>query len=65
MPVAAKSDPARSAGLGALVAGVTYRNVGLLAKIVATLDVLSGGRAVCGLGLGWFAAEHRDEAKGE
>lgn len=45
--------------LGALVAGITYRNVGHLAKIIATLDVLSGGRAVCGLGLGWFAAEHR------
>jgi F420-dependent oxidoreductase-like protein len=45
--------------LGPLVAGVTYRNVGHLAKIVATLDVLSGGRAVCGLGLGWFEAEHR------
>lgn len=45
--------------LGALVAGVTYRNVGHLAKIVATLDVLSGGRAVCGLGLSWFAEEHR------
>jgi len=45
--------------LGALVAGVTHRNVGHLAKIVATLDVLSGGRAVCGLGLGWFAEEHR------
>ena len=45
--------------LGALVAGVTYRNVGHLAKIIATVDVLSGGRAVCGLGLGWFAAEHR------
>ncbi len=45
-------------GLGTLVTGVTYRNVAHLAKIVATLDVLSGGRARCGLGLGWFAAEH-------
>lgn len=45
--------------LGTLVTGVTYRNVGHLAKIIATLDVLSGGRAVCGLGLGWFEAEHR------
>ncbi|MEJ3655762.1 TIGR03560 family F420-dependent LLM class oxidoreductase [Actinomycetes bacterium KLBMP 9759] len=45
--------------LGTLVTGVTYRNIGHLAKIVATLDVLSGGRAVCGLGLGWFEAEHK------
>jgi F420-dependent oxidoreductase-like protein len=45
--------------LGALVTGVTYRNVAHLGKIVATLDVLSGGRAVCGLGLAWFEAEHR------
>jgi F420-dependent oxidoreductase-like protein len=45
--------------LGTLVAAVTYRNVGHLAKIVATLDVLSGGRAICGMGLGWFEAEHR------
>ena len=37
---------------------VTYRNVAQLGKIVATLDVLSGGRAVCGLGAGWFEAEH-------
>jgi F420-dependent oxidoreductase-like protein len=45
--------------LGTLVTGVTYRNVAHLGKIVATLDVLSGGRAVCGLGAGWFEAEHR------
>jgi F420-dependent oxidoreductase-like protein len=44
--------------LGALVSGVTYRNVAHLGKIVASLDVLSGGRAVCGLGLAWFEAEH-------
>jgi F420-dependent oxidoreductase-like protein len=44
--------------LGALVTGVTYRNVGHLGKILATLDVLSGGRAVCGLGLAWFKQEH-------
>jgi F420-dependent oxidoreductase-like protein len=46
-------------GLGTLVTGITYRNVAHLAKIVATLDVLSGGRARCGLGLGWFEQEHR------
>jgi alkanesulfonate monooxygenase SsuD/methylene tetrahydromethanopterin reductase-like flavin-dependent oxidoreductase (luciferase family) len=45
--------------LGTLVSGITYRNVAHLGKIVATLDVLSGGRAVCGLGLAWFEAEHK------
>jgi F420-dependent oxidoreductase-like protein len=45
--------------LGTLVTGITYRNVGHLAKIVATLDVLSGGRAMCGLGAAWFEREHR------
>lgn len=45
--------------LGALVTGITYRNPAHLAKIVATLDVLSGGRAVCGLGLAWWSEEHR------
>jgi F420-dependent oxidoreductase-like protein len=45
--------------LGTLVSGVTYRNVAHLGKIIATLDVLSGGRAMCGLGLAWFEAEHR------
>jgi F420-dependent oxidoreductase-like protein len=44
--------------LGTLVTGVTYRNVAHLAKIVATLDVLSGGRAWCGIGAAWFQREH-------
>ncbi len=44
--------------VGALVHPVTFRNVAHLGKIVATLDVLSGGRAVCGLGAGWLEAEH-------
>jgi len=46
-------------GLGALVSCITNRNIGHLGKIIATLDVLSGGRARCGLGLGWFEREHR------
>ena len=44
--------------LGLLVTGVTYRHPGLLAKIVTTLDVLSGGRALLGLGAGWYEREH-------
>ncbi|TCO22156.1 alkanesulfonate monooxygenase SsuD/methylene tetrahydromethanopterin reductase-like flavin-dependent oxidoreductase (luciferase family) [Kribbella steppae] len=45
--------------LGTLVSGITYRNVAHLGKIAATLDVLSGGRTVCGVGLAWFEAEHK------
>ena len=37
---------------------VTYRAPGLLAKMVATLDALSGGRVFCGLGAGWWEREH-------
>ena len=48
-----------SAELGLLVTGVTYRHPGLLAKIITTLDVLSGGRAVLGLGAAWYEREHR------
>ncbi len=44
--------------LGLLVTGVTYRHPGLLAKIVATLDVLSGGRAMLGIGAAWYEREH-------
>jgi F420-dependent oxidoreductase-like protein len=44
--------------LGALVTGVTYRHPGLLAKIVTSLDVLSGGRATLGIGAAWYDREH-------
>jgi F420-dependent oxidoreductase-like protein len=48
----------RTVELQLLVTGVTYRHPGLLAKIVATLDVLSGGRAALGIGAAWYAREH-------
>lgn len=44
--------------LGACVSPVTFRNPGLLAKMVTTLDVISGGRAVLGIGAGWDVDEH-------
>jgi F420-dependent oxidoreductase-like protein len=44
--------------LGLLVTGVTYRHPGLLAKIVTTLDVLTGGRAMLGIGAAWYEREH-------
>jgi F420-dependent oxidoreductase-like protein len=54
--LAARTSTAR---LGVLVTGVTLRNPAHLAKIVATADVLSGGRVVCGLGAAWWEHEHR------
>jgi F420-dependent oxidoreductase-like protein len=44
--------------LGTLVTGVTYRNPAMLAKIATTLDVISGGRAIFGIGAAWNETEH-------
>ena len=44
--------------LSLLVTGTTYRHPGLLAKTVTTLDVLSGGRAMLGIGAAWYEREH-------
>lgn len=53
--LAARTEKAR---LGTLVTGVTYRNPALLAKAATTLDVVSGGRAVLGIGAAWNDEEH-------
>jgi len=47
------------AALLTLATGVIYREPGVLAKIVTTLDVLSGGRAMLGIGAAWYEREHR------
>jgi len=44
--------------VGMLVGGVTYRNPALLAKATTTLDIVSRGRAICGLGAAWYEDEH-------
>ena len=46
-----------SAELQLLVTGTTYRHPGLLAKIITTLDVLCGGRALLGIGAAWYEEE--------
>jgi alkanesulfonate monooxygenase SsuD/methylene tetrahydromethanopterin reductase-like flavin-dependent oxidoreductase (luciferase family) len=46
-------------GLGLLTGANTFRNPGHVAKLITTIDHLSGGRAILGMGGGWFAAEHQ------
>jgi F420-dependent oxidoreductase-like protein len=47
-----------TATLGLMVGANTFRNPGLTAKLATTLDHLSGGRAVLGIGGAWFEREH-------
>ena len=54
--VAAATTRAR---LGHLVTASTFRNPGLIAKMATTVDHISGGRAILGMGGGWFEDEHR------
>jgi len=48
----------RRARLGTMVTGVTYRNPAHLAKAVTTLDIVSSGRAILGIGAAWNEEEH-------
>lgn len=56
--LAALSQRTERVRLGTLVTGVTYRNPALLAKTATTLDVLSKGRAILGIGAAWNEDEH-------
>ena len=49
----------KRAKLGALVQGVTYRHPALIANMAATHDVVSNGRAICGIGAAWNQTEHK------
>jgi F420-dependent oxidoreductase-like protein len=56
--LAALAQRTHTIRLSALVTGVTYRNPALLVKMVTTLDVLSKGRAILGVGAAWNEDEH-------
>jgi F420-dependent oxidoreductase-like protein len=56
--LAALSQVTERVELGQLVTCVGYRNVGLLAKEAACIDVYSGGRFILGLGAGWYDREY-------
>jgi alkanesulfonate monooxygenase SsuD/methylene tetrahydromethanopterin reductase-like flavin-dependent oxidoreductase (luciferase family) len=57
--LAALAPLTTTARLGLLVAANTFRNPGLTAKLATTLDHISGGRAILGIGGAWFETEHQ------
>jgi F420-dependent oxidoreductase-like protein len=58
--LAALAMATRNVRLGAMVTGNTYRHPAVLAKMVTTVDIISGGRLILGIGAGWFELEHQE-----
>jgi alkanesulfonate monooxygenase SsuD/methylene tetrahydromethanopterin reductase-like flavin-dependent oxidoreductase (luciferase family) len=58
MTLSALASHTRRLEVGTLVTGVTYRHPSVLAKMAVTLDHITGGRAVLGIGAAWHEAEH-------
>lgn len=58
--LAAWAKVTRRIRLGLLVGANTFRNPGLVAKLVTTIDHISGGRAILGIGGAWFEQEHTE-----
>ncbi len=59
LTLAAWAEATERATIGPMVGANTFRNPALVAKMAATLDHISGGRAVLGIGSAWFETEHR------
>jgi F420-dependent oxidoreductase-like protein len=57
--LAALAMATRRVRLGLMVTGNTYRHPAVLAKMATTVDIISGGRLILGIGAGWFELEHR------
>jgi alkanesulfonate monooxygenase SsuD/methylene tetrahydromethanopterin reductase-like flavin-dependent oxidoreductase (luciferase family) len=58
--LAAMAVETQNARIGALVASVAYRNPEQYAYTMATIDQLSGGRAILGIGAGWFERDYQE-----
>jgi F420-dependent oxidoreductase-like protein len=57
--LAALAEATKQVRLGTMVTGITYRNPALLLKEAVTVDHVSNGRAILGVGAAWFEGEHR------
>jgi len=58
--LAALAMATKNVRLGVMVTGNTYRQPAVLAKMATTVDIISGGRLILGIGAGWFELEHRE-----